>query len=430
MNSIIRSGVVAFLFTAFLFTPLQIVLSHTPNIVDEATHSDGYTAHGLIFIDGNEDFLAQAALEGWPGSGTAEDPIIITRYSFASSDHLFEVLNTDLFFEFRDNQLDGIDGVWCTIYLGNVTNGAIMDCRLWNGAVALHMSRINSCIMSGNEIFDHTWEAIAIEGNSHGNLIENNYLHHNEQGGISLWNGADGNLIRNNIIVENEDAGINIPTDDNEISGNVINNNQGSGIRLYLEAASNLIQDNIIRDNAGDGVAMNAIHSEVTGNLIHGNRRDGIELYFAAAQNLIARNTVLNNSKHGVIISDNSRQNTIEYNDFLDNGEMCQAYDEGQDNYIQNNYWCDWIQPDEDQDGVVDSPYAIAGDANNSDESPRAVPNQELPEWYTPILTPSTPSTTETTEPSNIPPPMHVPVVITMGICGVLLVVIVMKKRQ
>ncbi|MFW9845596.1 MAG: nitrous oxide reductase family maturation protein NosD [Candidatus Thorarchaeota archaeon] len=435
MHSIIRSGVLAILVLTWLVLPLQIVQTLTLDNVEGITLSDGYTHHGLIFIDGNEDFLAQAALEGWPGSGTAEDPIVITRFSFASSDHLFEVLNSDLYFEFKDNQLDGVDGVWCTIYLGNVTNGAIMDCRLWNGAVALHMSRINNCIMSGNEIFDNTWEAIAIEGNSRGNLIENNYLHHNEKGGISLWEGTSGTKIHNNTIAENQNVGIEIPTNENAITGNTIFSNEGTGIRLYMGAESNIIQDNTIHDNAGAGVSMNAIHAEVTDNLLYGNSRGGIELYFAAEQNLISTNIVLNNSRHGVIISDNSQQNTIENNDFVNNGEGCQAYDEGQENHIRSNYWCDWTQPDEDQDGVVDNPYAIEGEASNADAFPKTTPNLELPEWYTP----ASPATSSTTEPTGgmptLPPPIYPPAVITIGgsialVASIVLIYALVRRRS
>ncbi|MFX0174402.1 MAG: hypothetical protein ACFE9L_21195, partial [Candidatus Hodarchaeota archaeon] len=49
-----------------------------------------------------------------------------------------------------------------------------------------------------------------------------------------------------------------------------------------------------------------------------------------------------------------------------------QAYDEGENNTFDYNYWDDWITPDTNYDGIVDRPYPIAGPENNTDLHPRA----------------------------------------------------------
>ena len=73
--------------------------------------NSGYkTEHEWIIIDGNADFLDYATNDGWFGTGTPTDPIIISGYIFNIIDHgrALEMKNTDLHFEFRDNIKEGL----------------------------------------------------------------------------------------------------------------------------------------------------------------------------------------------------------------------------------------------------------------------------------------------------------------------------------
>jgi hypothetical protein len=83
------SGIV-FLIVLALVTPALTTFAHlsldnspelnsSPDAVSQV-----YIPHDVISIDGNEDFLSQAALEGWNGSGTENDPIIIEGYATAA----------------------------------------------------------------------------------------------------------------------------------------------------------------------------------------------------------------------------------------------------------------------------------------------------------------------------------------------------------
>ncbi|MFX0095789.1 MAG: hypothetical protein ACFFBD_28885, partial [Candidatus Hodarchaeota archaeon] len=53
----------------------------------QQTHyrSASYNPHDSILINGDSDFLNQATIEGWVGTGTASDPIIISDYILTSS---------------------------------------------------------------------------------------------------------------------------------------------------------------------------------------------------------------------------------------------------------------------------------------------------------------------------------------------------------
>ena len=58
-----------------------------------------YSGIYYISIDGNANFLAQAAANGWTGTGTATDPIVIQNYNFASSQFGgLSIYNTNLYF--------------------------------------------------------------------------------------------------------------------------------------------------------------------------------------------------------------------------------------------------------------------------------------------------------------------------------------------
>ena len=45
-----------------------------------------YTLHDPIKIEGDEDFAAQAASEGWPGDGSEENPYVIEGYEITLDD--------------------------------------------------------------------------------------------------------------------------------------------------------------------------------------------------------------------------------------------------------------------------------------------------------------------------------------------------------
>ncbi|MFX0065777.1 MAG: hypothetical protein ACFFC7_26690 [Candidatus Hermodarchaeota archaeon] len=65
---------------------------------------NSFVNHNPISINGNADFLSQAANEGWNGTGTSVDPIIITGYNISNeSGCLLEIKNTNLHFNVTNN---------------------------------------------------------------------------------------------------------------------------------------------------------------------------------------------------------------------------------------------------------------------------------------------------------------------------------------
>ena len=130
------------LIVTFLFLPGLIVQSamHTslkPQIVSSA---EDPLAVEQIFINGNSEFLIKANEYGWSGTGSSSNPILIENMEFRKNANMFSVSNTDLYFQFSNNRLDGIVGGWCAIVLYNVSNGLLSNNEIVNAAVELNES--------------------------------------------------------------------------------------------------------------------------------------------------------------------------------------------------------------------------------------------------------------------------------------------------
>ena len=92
-------------------------------------------SEAYISIDGNEDFSAQAALNSWPGDGSAGNPFIIADQEIESSEGIF-ISNTDVNFEIRNITMYDLVGWNAYINLVNVENGRICDNVIDNDEVA------------------------------------------------------------------------------------------------------------------------------------------------------------------------------------------------------------------------------------------------------------------------------------------------------
>jgi parallel beta-helix repeat protein len=352
--------------------------------------------HDPIYIYSNEEFLQLAESEGWVGTGTSQEPIIIEGYTFVDSYHIFTVTDTNLFFEFRSNNLDGVDDSWCVIVLTNVSNAAIHKNTIRAGSVGVHLIGTNNSIISENHMYGQSWDAIFMEAGCCYNQIIDNNFHDMKEAGVWSWNDCCNNLISNNII-SNVWYGVSFKTtcSGNTISSNVISNALISGI--YSSSENTGILSNTIRYGKNDGVLLLGTDSVVEGNLIHDHGGYGIHLMDGSHATQITGNIILDNTKGGIRIR-SSDNNTVENNDFLENGFPL-AQDDGLNNVFRHNYWHEWIGEDLDDDGIIDVPFSIVSLVGNSDPEPLAAPIGPIPDWYTfvPVSPPTTTITSTTT---------------------------------
>ncbi len=349
--------------------------------------SQTYVDHDVIAIDGNNDLLSQAAGEGWEGTGTEADPIVISGYRIVDNRHMFRIINTNLFFEFRDNLLDGINGDWCGLYLANVTNGNVSNNIVRNSAIALHMLQIYNCTLESNVLYDNYYDGIVLELPCIGNNVVQNHIYDNAECGIILDYGCQDNNITNNHIHDNLGTGIYLwqffsepLITNNRVTGNVI---ERQPVGISLQGYRNVISNNTISYSGRTGILCNGEENRIVDNVVQHGNRDGISLYSYAKNNTVLFNTIGNNTLAGLEIDRRSSDNYISRNDFLDNNHTLQACDDGDGNTFIQNYYSNWNAPDHDGDDFVDYAYPVFGNANNTDVMPMITPNCNVSEWYT-----------------------------------------------
>ncbi len=207
----------------FMFvTPVVLILLLsvvTPGLVraeDVNIEDTDYTVREPIRIDGNDDFAAQVAAEGWPGDGSEGDPYVIEGYEIDGTGYGYGIYigNTTVHFVVRNCYIhnvtvkDGTQEQNTGIYLYKVQNGRFEDNNLYN---------------------------------KHGFVLwysENNIIHNNTitaGRGIHLWY-SDNNTISNNYIycLNDEPAFAGIALLDSEY--NIIADNHISNFKFGIEA--------------------------------------------------------------------------------------------------------------------------------------------------------------------------------------------------
>ena len=314
-----------------------------------------YTIHDPIRIDGNTDFSAQ----GWPGSGTEEDPYIIEGFEIDGSGEGYGIYvgNTTVHFEVRENYVHSASGnigqfFWNTgLILRNVQNGRLTNNTVTeNGRHGIYLTRDSAYnIISGNEVNLNSRHGIFLDDFSNNNQLIDNTANSNNQGALNNDHGinlvsSSHNTIRGNEVLNNYNGIRTSSTNHNILSENHISGNDMQGI-LLVSSNNNLITWNHISSNGGTGGS-------------------GVRLFNSNSNSVYNNNIVDNNSPQGFDGGDDNVWNT--------------DYPKG------GNYWSDYTGddylrgPDQDitgPDGIGDTPYTdIDG---GTDEYPLMYPTED-----------------------------------------------------
>ena len=343
-----------------------------------------------IFIDGaaigvgahNWTWVEQ---QSWfsGGSGTIEAPYVIEN---------LRISGFGIFY------LNGIEIINSNVYF------IIQGCEIFNSETAIFLQNVNNS-------YNNRYDAIYIgEGSCFNNITDNTCFESNI--GISVYLNSICNRIVDNTLNYNED-GINLENCNHTIiSGNTLTHNVWAAIHLY-QSGYNTITENIASNNEDNGIYL---EEDCDSNVISKNDLDhnyyGIELYQSDFNNIsennvfnnsyygmefevsnfndIVGNIVANNTECGLSIESNSNNNLIYKNYFLTNG--LHAYDDGTGNKwnstVIGNYWDNHTGPDENKDGIVDTPYIyIGGFAGSIDYLPIApTPAPTHPSGFDPAV--------------------------------------------
>ena len=375
--------------------------SSTMTRSDKISHSSKFDTSDLIEIEymainGNDELLQMATDNNWPGTGYEWDPIIIEGYHFRGYVHHFVVDNTDLYWEFKNNILDGIDDRYCEIVIGNLRNGKIANNYFVRGAVGIHGIRVEDCVFSGNKFYNQSWDGVLLEYSNNNIIIGNTFIDEGEGGVLGWVDSKDNNILYNTVHGSPYGFMFWEGSNDNTVQQNTIHDISIRGVDI--QTTGNIVRDNEIYNIDGDGISASKPGSEIRDNLIYNGERYGINLYSGSGEAEIKNNVVIG-FEAGAINLHESDDSRIELNDFYDNGED-QAWDYGNNNIFTDNYWHEWIANDTNENGILDLPKLIAG-GDNTDPRPHAIPINPIPSWYDfkPITGPHPPDPdpTETT---------------------------------
>ena len=183
-----------------------------------------YSPHASIYIDGVSDIISQ----GWPGSGSNDDPYVISGLNISgpSSISLIEIRNL-------------------------AASIKINDCILVGGKIGIEFYEVGSysgsiSTISNNIITKSTEHGILLSCNS--TRINSNTITYNGKSGINISDfGVNINITCNNFI-SNSEYGVAITQNiiqDNEISWNCfIANNLGGSSQALDEGTNNKFEYN------------------------------------------------------------------------------------------------------------------------------------------------------------------------------------------
>ncbi len=463
--------------------PGSIVISSgsgggTPDLSEQTL-----TSSPTLTVDGDASLIALVQQNGWPGTGTLEDPFLMygLEVNASQAPYGIYIMNTRLHLSIRYCSVYGAVGelgepIGVGIKLLNVSNVIVSHCTLFNNDLfGIELASCSNVIISANEAYDHGEGAIHLVYsydnqiisndcvNSHigiglqyseRNEVRDNYLSGNSDSAVRTYFAHENQFYRNSflysgfhgIILDNSDRCV-IDSNyalDNYVqyrlwrsNDSVVSNNYGSGhwhgLQLTEDSQRNLVVNNTF-DSADDGIFVygDARFNQIIGNDCSGCT-NGIYIYgasdnevrenvfhdcvqglhikwefsYRSERNQIWNNVMMDNSKYGALV-EGGRSNVISgnvfdrnlvwgmylnsatannqlfWNVFLENhgsnstynSSLAQAFDGSSSNtWTQSdrgNYWSDWTAPDDNANGIIDSPYVIGGSLAKKDLFPLA----------------------------------------------------------
>jgi len=324
--------------------------------------------HGPIIIDGDPELQAMATMEGWTGSGSAGDPILIENYDIDAlgASNGINIKNTTLHIAIKncsvnntgdDSYIDSGDG----IYLGNVENARIEGCDIYDTFDGIGLTDCKNITIQndqlhnngGNGLYVRDCEDITVlDTDSSNNTVEgirffstdrcsvtNCDLYRNENGvsiASSSFVDVKGNRFTGclnygiysqssyyDVFADNKikacDNGIWIWLSDNEnVTGNNITYSNENAIVISDGSERCNVDSNEVGLNGNNGIYVSGCPStNVTSNLVYGDALHGI-IILNSPQSLVRGNQILGVAGDGLRVT-TSGDCTISNNTISDN---------------------------------------------------------------------------------------------------------------
>lgn len=291
-----------------------------------------YSSHGVITIDGDTQFAEAAALEGWPGDGSAGNPYVISGFEINGTGYRWSICinNTRAHFEIVNCWLH--DGTDAGLELHNVSNALASDLKCERtgsyGIVTVSSNGNsfvnNNCSQATYGIYLFTSSNNTIRGSTCSQLILDT--------GLYLGSSNNNTIAANDFSSDPASRAILLmDSDRNNVSGNTC---WWTGYGIVLQSSSN---NNTIAQNSLGGNTIAVQLQSSPANTIANNLVSG-DLYAVVIQQSYDVTVIGNN--HGKISVVSSYNCLVSSNNCTDGGIALGASDW---NVLDNNM-CNFVR--------------------------------------------------------------------------------------
>ncbi|MCE7737047.1 MAG: hypothetical protein GPJ54_19330 [Candidatus Heimdallarchaeota archaeon] len=314
---------------------------------------------------------------GFPGSGTAGDPYIISGLSIESTtaQALIEIKNLQVHIVITGNFLNASGLTYHGIYLEDVSNVQIISNDIYAretvsaflaSAVSIFGDSSNNRVVE-NHIQDSDYGVYvqSVSGSITGprnNTIYNNQFDNIFNTGVKIDAVVDNLVLLNNSIIlnnfTNANTGIYVEASfsTNGVSDHLIKDNTflDSGTAIYLVAQGNdhlypglnrnvkILNNTIIRSlYQGIAIVRHSFNTIANNSIIDGE--DEAMYLYSTTNNTITNNTIFKNAKHGIHLNYRYTQNNTIANNVIANNSLNEFYQgiffaaDTKNNFVINN---------------------------------------------------------------------------------------------
>ncbi|MEM4735626.1 MAG: NosD domain-containing protein [Candidatus Thorarchaeota archaeon] len=272
-----------------------------------------YVPHAPIVIMSNSDFASQ----GFPGSGTVNDPYIIQGFNITSTETCISIRDTTAYFEIRgclisSNPQSNNPG----IKLDNVINGAIHHCIIENHYDGVLLLNSPGITLMRNTASYNTHCGFSLQVSGTATLLSNEARANSL--GFSLFQSSFSTLTNNTSDGDDEYGFYILQSMSCELRGNLAIGSYGTG--FYLSSRFPVLIGNNASYNGQNGFEISACESAtLINNTAAGNIETGF--YVAQSDDCTLYGNVAEYNRHGLQIYLSSQCNATD-NTFIDSGVM------------------------------------------------------------------------------------------------------------